>query len=79
MPFAFLPNFGYEAYAQYALDVPMYFLYRNGTYHDVTGASFRDLMAGKVPGWEGVYATEADWENHLSTLFPEVRLKSFLE
>lgn len=53
LPFVFKDGFGYEAYSRYALDVPMYFLYRAGTYHDVTGASFRDFLAGKLPGWEG--------------------------
>lgn len=57
----------------------MYFLYENGTYHDVSGLSFRDLLAGKLPGFEGRLPTISDWENHLSTIFPEVRLKRFLE
>ena len=70
---------GYEAYVDYALGVPMYFIYRDGIYHDVTGASFRDFMLGKVMGFEGVYAHIEDWELHLSTIFTDVRLKQFLE
>jgi glutamate--cysteine ligase len=79
LPFVFEDGMGFERYVDYALDVPMYFLYRNGTYLDVTGLSFRDLMAGKLPGYEGELPSMTDWENHLTTIFPEVRLKRFLE
>jgi glutamate--cysteine ligase len=79
LPFAFDEWFGYEAYVDWALDVPMYFVKRGDTYHDVAGASFRDLLAGKLPQLPGERATRSDWANHLSTLFPEVRLKRFLE
>jgi len=79
LPFVFDRNFGFERYVDYVLDVPMYFLYRNGIYHNVAGQSFRDFMAGKLPGMEGEYPTMADWESHLTTVFPEVRLKKFLE
>ena len=79
MPFAFEPGFGYERYVDWALDVPMYFVKRGDTYHDVAGASFRDLMAGKLPHLPGERATRSDWANHVSTLFPEVRLKRYLE
>ncbi|MGV3491859.1 MAG: glutamate--cysteine ligase [Devosia sp.] len=79
LPFAFEPNFGFERYADYALDVPMYFVIRNGEYINVAGESFRDFLAGKLPQLPGVKPTIKDWENHLSTLFPEVRLKQFLE
>lgn len=79
MPFAFEDGMGYEAYVDYALDVPMYFVKRGDTYHDVTGQSFRDLLAGRLPGLPGERATMSDWANHLSTIFPEVRLKRFLE
>jgi len=79
LPFAFDEGFGYEAYVDWALDVPMYFVKRGDTYHDVAGASFRDLLAGKLPQLPGERATRSDWANHLSTLFPEVRLKRFLE
>lgn len=79
LPQAFDEGFGYEAYADWLLDVPMYFVKRGETYHDVAGASFRDLMAGKLDGLPGEYATVSDWANHASTVFPEVRLKRFLE
>ena len=79
LPFAFESGMGYERYADYALDVPMYFVYRAGKYIDVAGSSFRDFMAGKLKGFEGQYPTIDDWSDHLTTLFPEVRLKRFLE
>ncbi|WP_375463403.1 glutamate--cysteine ligase [uncultured Methylobacterium sp.] len=79
LPGAFEPGFGYEAYVDWLLDVPMYFVKRGDTYHDVSGASFRDLMAGKLAQMPGAYATVSDWANHASTVFPEVRLKRFLE
>jgi glutamate--cysteine ligase len=77
--FAFEDGMGYERYVDWALDVPMYFVKRGDVYHDVAGQSFRDLMAGKLPGLPGARATISDWANHLSTLFPEVRLKRYLE
>ena len=70
---------GYERYVDYALDVPMYFVYRDGRYIDAAGASFRDFMAGKLPQMPGELPTIDDWSDHLTTLFPEVRLKRFLE
>jgi glutamate--cysteine ligase len=79
LPFAFEPGMGFERYVDYALDVPLYFIKRGSTYVDVAGASFRDLLAGKVRAAPGERATMADWENHLSTIFPEVRLKRYLE
>ena len=79
LPFAFEDGFGFERYVDWALDVPMYFVKRGGVYHDVAGASFRDLMDGKLDKLPGERATQSDWENHLSTLFPEVRLKRYLE
>ena len=79
LPFAFEDGMGYERYVDYALDVPMYFVKRGDTYHDASGASFRDLLQGKLPQLPGERATSSDWANHLSTIFPEVRLKSFLE
>jgi len=79
LPFAFDEGFGFEAYVDYALDVPMYFIKRGDTYIDVAGSSFRDLMAGRHPAVPGERATRADWINHLSTIFPEVRLKRYLE
>ena len=79
VPFVFEEGFGYEAYVEWALDVPMYFIKRGGTYHDVAGSSFRDLLAGRHPARPGEVATRSDWANHVSTLFPEVRLKRYLE
>jgi glutamate--cysteine ligase len=79
MAFAFEDGFGYERYVDWALDVPMYFVKRDSTYHDVAGASFRDLFAGKLAALPGERATRSDWANHVSTLFPEVRLKRYLE
>ena len=79
LPFAFDEGFGFEQYVDYALDVPMYFVKREDTYHDVTGASFRALLAGKFAPMPGERATQSDWVNHLSTIFPEVRLKRYLE
>jgi glutamate--cysteine ligase len=79
LPFVFEDGFGYERYCDYALDVPMYFVYRDGRYIDVAGESFRDFLAGKLPQLPGEKPTITDWTDHLSTAFPEVRLKSFLE
>ncbi|HYP56838.1 MAG TPA: glutamate--cysteine ligase [Beijerinckia sp.] len=79
LPFAFEDGMGFERYVDYALDVPMYFVKRGETYHDVAGMSFRDLLAGKLAALPGEQATLSDWANHLSTIFPEVRLKRYLE
>ena len=79
LPFAFEDGMGFERYVDYALDVPMYFIKRGDTYIDVAGSSFHDLMAGRHPAVPGERATLSDWANHLSTIFPEVRLKTFLE
>jgi len=79
MPCAFEDGFGYERYVDWVMDVPMYFVMRDGVYHDVAGESFRDLMEGKLPQLPGVRASRSDWANHVSTVFPEVRLKRFLE
>jgi glutamate--cysteine ligase len=79
LPFAFEAGMGFERYVDYALSVPMYFIKRGADYIDVAGSSFRDLLAGKLPSLPGERATISDWANHLSTLFPEVRLKRYLE
>ena len=79
LPFAFEPGMGFERYVDWALDVPLYFVKRGDTYHDVAGASFRDLLAGRLEALPGERATLSDWANHLGTLFPEVRLKRYLE
>jgi len=77
--FVFEDGFDFERYARYALDVPMYFVKRNGLYIDVAGRSFRDFIDGKLPELPGVRATMKDWADHTTTIFPEVRLKSYLE
>jgi glutamate--cysteine ligase len=79
LPFVFEDGFGYERYCDYALNVPMYFVYRDGKYIDVAGESFRAFIDGKLPQLPGEKPTITDWNDHLSTAFPEVRLKSFLE
>ena len=79
LPWAFEEGMGFERYVDYALDVPMYFVKHGDKYVDVAGQSFRDLMAGKLPGMPGTRATISDWANHISTIFPEVRLKRYLE
>jgi len=79
LAFAFEPGMGFERYVDYALDVPLYFLKRGDHYQDVAGASFRDLLAGRLKEAPGERATIADWANHLSSIFPEVRLKRYLE
>ncbi|MDO8878517.1 MAG: glutamate--cysteine ligase [Pseudolabrys sp.] len=79
LPFAFEDGMGFERYVDYALDVPMYFIKRGDTYIDVAGKSFRDFFAGKLSDLPGERPTISDWANHLSTIFPEVRLKRYLE
>ena len=79
LPFVFEDGFGYERYLDYALDVPMYFVFRDGKYIDVSGESFREFLDGKLPQLPGEKPKLADFTDHLSTIFPEVRLKSFLE
>jgi glutamate--cysteine ligase len=79
LPFAFEDGMGFERYVDYALDVPMYFVYRDDSYVDVAGASFGDFLAGKLAALPGVLPTLDDWADHLTTLFPDVRLKRFLE
>ncbi|MEO6015169.1 MAG: glutamate-cysteine ligase family protein, partial [Devosia sp.] len=79
LPFVFDDGFGFDRYAEHALDVPMYFVIRDKQYVNVSGESFRAFMKGEVPQLPGQKPTIKDWEDHLSTLFPEVRLKQFLE
>ncbi|MET3472766.1 glutamate--cysteine ligase [Novosphingobium sp. 1529] len=79
LPFVFEDGFGYERYVDYMLDVPMYFVFRDGKYIDAAGQSFRDFLDGKLPALPGEKPRKSDWIDHLSTAFPEVRLKSFLE
>jgi len=79
LPFVFESGMGFERYVDYALDVPMYFVYRDGKYHDVAGKSFRDFLARKIPEVAHIDPSMSDWADHLTTIFPEVRLKQFLE
>src|SRR5215831_3434492 len=79
LPWAFEPGMGFERYVDYALGVPMYFVKRGERYIDVAGQSFRDLIQGRLPGLPGERATISDWANHISAIFPEVRLKRYLE
>ncbi|CAO2180320.1 unnamed protein product [Urochloa humidicola] len=79
LPFVFDKSFGFERYVEHALDVPMYFVYRNKKHIDCTGMSFRDFMDGKLPQVPGGRPTLNDWENHLGTIYSEVRLKTYLE
>jgi glutamate--cysteine ligase len=75
----FEPGMGFERYVEHVLDVPMYFVYRDGRYIDASGQSFRDFLNGELPALPGELPTMTDWNDHLTTLFPEVRLKRFLE
>ena len=79
LPFVFDSSMGFERYVDYMLDVPMYFVYRDGVYIDASGQSFRDFMNGKLPALPGEKPGIKDWEDHLTTAFPEVRLKRYME
>ena len=79
LPFVFEDGMGFERYVDYALDVPMYFVHRDGRYVDVAGASFRDFMDGRLDALPGERPNIGDWSNHLTTIFPEARLKRFIE
>ncbi len=79
LPFVFEDGMGFERYVDYALDVPMYFVYRDGKYIDALGQSFRDFLAGKLPALPGETPTLSDWADHLTTAFPEARIKKYME
>jgi len=79
LPFVFEQSMGFERWADHVLDVPMYFVRRDGKYVDASGQSFRDFIKGELPALPGELPLISDWEDHLTTLFPEVRLKTFLE
>ena len=79
LPFVFEDGFGFERYVDYALDVPMYFVYRDGKYIDAAGQSFRDFLRGDLPALPGEKPSLSDWADHLTTIFPEARLKKFIE
>jgi glutamate--cysteine ligase len=79
LPFVFEDGMGFERYVDYALDVPMYFVYRDGEYIDALGQSFRDFLKGKLPALPGQTPTLSDWADHLTTIFPEARIKQYME
>jgi len=79
LPFAFEDGMGFERYVDHALDVPMYFVYRDGRYVDVAGSSFRDFLDGRLEALPGERPTMGDWADHLTTLFPETRVKNYIE
>ncbi|SFQ39537.1 glutamate--cysteine ligase [Donghicola eburneus] len=79
LPFVFEEGFGFERWVDYALDVPMYFVYRDGKYIDALGQSFRDFLKGELPALPGEKPTLSDWADHLTTIFPEARVKKFIE
>ena len=79
LPFVFEEGFGFEAWVEYALDVPMYFVYRDGEYINALGMSFRDFLKGELPALPGETPTLSDWADHLTTIFPEARVKKFIE
>ena len=79
LPFVFEDGFGFDAWVEYALDVPMYFVYRDGKYIDALGQSFRDFLKGELPALPGVKPLISDWADHLTTAFPEARMKKYIE
>ena len=79
LPFVFEEGFGYQRWVDYVLDVPMYFVYRDGAYIDARGQSFRDFLAGRLPALPGEMPTLGDWADHMTTVFPEARVKRFIE
>ena len=79
LPFAFDDGFGFQAYVDWVLDVPMYFVFRDGRYINALGQSFRDFLAGKLPALPGEKPTLSDWADHMTTVFPEARVKKFIE
>ncbi|WP_432254981.1 glutamate--cysteine ligase [Limimaricola sp. AA108-03] len=79
LPFAFEEGMGFERYVEWVLDVPMYFVYRDGKYIDALGQSFRDFLRGELPALPGEKPTLSDWADHLTTVFPEARVKKFIE
>ncbi len=79
LPFVFEDGFGFERWVDYALDVPMYFVYRDGQYIDALGQSFRDFLKGELPALPGEKPLMSDWADHLTTAFPEARMKKYIE
>ena len=79
LPFAFEGDFGFQAYVDWVLDVPMYFVYRDGKYINALGQSFRDFLKGQLPALPGEKPTLSDWADHMTTVFPEARVKKYIE
>lgn len=79
LPFAFDEGFGFQAYVDWVLDVPMYFVYRDGKYINALGQSFRDFLKGELPALPGEKPTLSDWADHMTTVFPEARVKRYIE
>lgn len=79
LPFAFQPGMGFQAYVDWVLDVPMYFVYRDGRYINALGQSFRAFLKGELPALPGEKPTLSDWADHLTTVFPEARVKRYIE
>ncbi len=79
LPFAFEGTFGFQAYVDWVLDVPMYFVYRDGKYINALGQSFRDFLKGRLPALPGEKPTLSDWADHMTTVFPEARVKKYIE
>lgn len=79
LPFVFDEGMGFQAYVDWVLDVPMYFVYRDGKYIDALGQSFRDFLKGQLPALPGEKPTLSDWADHMTTVFPEARAKKFIE
>jgi glutamate--cysteine ligase len=79
LPFAFEGDFGFQAYVDWVLDVPMYFVYRDGKYINALGQSFRDFLKGELPALPGEKPTLSDWADHMTTVFPEARVKKYIE
>ena len=79
LPFFFEDGMGFQRYVDYVLDVPMYFVYRDGKYIDALGQSFRDFLKGELPALPGEKPTLSDWADHMTTVFPEARVKKYIE
>jgi len=79
LPFVFEDGFGFERWVDYVLDVPMYFVQRDGRMLDMAGQSFRAFLDGRLDALPNETPSLDDWKDHLTTCFPEVRLKTYLE
>ena len=79
LPWVFDNGMGFERWVDWVLDVPMYFVYRDGKYIDALGMSFRDFLKGELPALPGEKPLLSDWADHLTTVFPEARVKQYIE